>query len=107
MVINGILGKTATINTSDSATELFVVVQCSRDTGQLGRVVTASLDKPLACRHLTPQRGAFWTIGIVVDRIWPFTEIFGDASHLNIIVRHAISNNDRGEVDLLQMRGRC
>jgi hypothetical protein len=91
----------------DGAIELLIAVHGSRNTGQPGGEVTASFDKPLACWHLAPQRGAFWTVGIIVKRIWSLAEVVWDTSHLNIIVRHAIRKDDGREVDLLQLWGRC
>jgi len=91
----------------DRAIELLIAVHGSRNTSQPGGEVTASLDEPLACWHLAPQRGALRTIGIIVNRIWSLAEVFWDTSHLNIIIRHAIRKDDGREIELLQLWGRC
>jgi len=44
---------------------------------------------------------------VIIERIGPFTDVFRDTGHLDVIVCHAIPNNDRGEVDLPQVWKRC
>jgi len=107
MLIRNGLGEDMEIDTLDRAIKLLIAVHGSRNTGQPGGEVAASLDEPLTCWHFAPQRGALWTVGIVVNGIWSLTKVFWDTSHLDIIVRHTIRKDDGREVNLLQLWGRC
>lgn len=95
------------IGTYDRAVELLVTVHCSRDTRELGGETTAGLDEPLARGYLAPQGRAFPAIRVIVDWVWTVAEVIRNASHLNIVVRHAVCKNDGREVDLLQPWSRC
>ena len=68
-------------------------------TGQARLGGTTRLDEAFAFRDLSPEGGAFWSIGIVKHRIRAFTEIIGHRRYLDVGVRYAISNHERRQVN--------
>ena len=99
-------GDKGRLRTLDGTIELLVAVHCSWGTSEPRGETTACLDEPLAYRYLAPQGGTLRTMGVTVDRVWPFTEVIGNTGHLDIIFGHAICKNNGREVDLFEPRSR-